>query len=85
MSYYVGVNLSNSVNSTIVTHTMKTMNEIQTFFGPIQYFSNGTNKYPLIFPAQFINGKAEVLGTTKLIYPAPFKPASGMCIWLFLS
>lgn len=52
MTYYRAVQICGTVNSTVVRATLKNMTKFETFAFPLQYYQNGTNKFPQYIPIQ---------------------------------
>lgn len=75
MSYYKAVGATGTTNATIIRSYLKSMPEMETFAFPLQYFNNGTNMFPQIYPLQFVNGVGRIVTTENLLYPAPWRTA----------
>lgn len=76
MGYYRAVQLSNSVNSTIIRDTLKNMEMFETFAFPLKFLDNGTNQFPQCIPIQYVDGEGHPVDTSNLVYPADWKVKS---------
>lgn len=70
MGYYRAVSLSGSIDPYVIRDTMHTMDKFETFAFPLQFGTDGQNKFPQLFPIQFYNGEGRILTAENFIYPA---------------